>query len=433
MRNGSAKDLELWVNPNPLAFNHRGQHFNSIYTSLTRFSMLKSLAIFCLIVLSLPLTSVRAQYTGPADTAKPAAHHYRLKTIRMAPIEPRSDNSMIAIDSQFPGARTLPASAIIPAEKHLRNIRQLTFGGENAEAYLSPDGTHVSFQARAMAKGSCDQIFTMTLDGKNAKRISDGKGKTTCSYYLPSGDRILYASTQEAYAGTCPPDPDRSHGYVWSLDPAYDIYVADTNGVAVGRLTKSPGYDAEATVSPKGDRIVFTSTRNGDIDLYSMNLDGSDVKQLTTQEGYDGGAFYSPDGSKIVYRASHPAGDELREYRELLKEGLIKPHTLELWMMNADGTGKQQLTHSNAASFAPYFHPDGRHIIFSSNMDDPDGRKFELYMIKTDGTSLERITYEKTFNSFPVFTEDGKQLIFCSNRNNNVPHSTNIFIADWAE
>jgi TolB protein len=378
-------------------------------------------------------TNAQAQYTAPADTAKPKEHKYTLRSVRMTPIDPKTDNSMITIDSQFTGAKLLPASKLIPEEKHLKNIRQLTFGGENAEAYLSPDGTHVSFQARALAKGSCDQIFTMTLDGKNVKRISDGQGKTTCSYYLPGGDRVLFASTKKSYAGTCPPDPDRSHGYVWSLDPAYDIYVADTNGVELGHLTDSAGYDAEATISPKGDRIVFTSTRGGDIDLYSMNVDGSDVKQLTTQEGYDGGAFYSPDGSKIVYRASHPAGYELHEYRELLKQGLIKPHTLELWIMNADGTGKQQLTHSNAASFAPYFHPDGKHIIFSSNMDDPDGRKFELYMIGVDGSGLERITYEKTFNSFPVFTADGKQLIFCSNRNNPVAHSTNIFIADWAE
>ncbi len=395
--------------------------------------MFKSFAVILFGVLSLFALNANAQFTAPADTAKPKGHNYKLRTLRVAVVDRTSDNSMIEIDSQFRGAKPLPASAIIPLEKHLKNIRQLTFGGENAEAYLSPDGTHLSFQARAMKPGTCDQIFTMTLDGKNVKRISNGKGKTTCSYYFPGNDRILYSTTQFAYGGACPPDPDRSHGYVWSLDPGYDICVSDTNGTPLGRLTDTAGYDAEATISPKGDRIVFTSTRGGDIDLYSMNLDGSDVKQLTSQEGYDGGAFYSPDGARIVYRASHPAGDELREYRELLRLGLIKPHTLEIWVMNADGSEKHQLTHSNAASFAPYFHPDGKHIIFSSNMDDPEGRKFELYMINIDGTGLERITYEKTFNSFPVFTLDGNHLIFCSNRNNTVPHSTNIFIADWVD
>jgi Tol biopolymer transport system component len=357
-----------------------------------------------------------------------------LRDVKVAFIPIHNDNSRIAVDSQFPGSKALPPSLVNPKEKHLTNIRQLTFGGENAEAYLSPDEKHISFQARSLYEGSCDQIFTMTLDGKDVKRISTGHGKTTCSYYLPSGDKVLYASTEAAYAGACPPEPDKTHGYVWALDPAYDIYVRDTNGTLIGRLTdNSSYYDAEATVSPKGDHIVFTSTRSGDVDLYSMNIDGSDVKQLTNEEGYDGGAFFSKDGSKIVYRASRPIGDELTEYRELLKQGLIKPHSLEIYVMDADGSNKKQVTHSNAASFAPFFFPNAKRIIFSSNMDDPAGREFELYLIKTDGSGLERLTYSPGFDGFPVFTSDGKHLIFCSNRNSTHPHETNIFIADWVD
>jgi Tol biopolymer transport system component len=376
-----------------------------------------------------------AQYTAPApDTTKKSEHHYSLRDVKVAFLPIQDDNSRITVDSQFAGAKALPPSLVNSKEKHLTNIRQLTFGGENAEAYLSPDEKHISFQARSLVDGACDQIFTMTLDGKDVERVSSGHGKTTCSYYLPSGDKVLYASTEAAYAGACPPEPDRSHGYVWSLDPAYDIYVRDTNGTLIGRLTdNSSYYDAEATVSPKGDRIVFTSTRSGDVDLYSMNIDGSDVKQLTDEEGYDGGAFFSQDGSKIVYRASRPVNDELKEYRDLLKQGLIKPHTLELYTMNADGSNKKQVTHSNAASFAPFFFPDAKRIIFSSNMDDPAGREFELYMINTDGSGLERLTYSPGFDGFPIFTADGKHLIFCSNRNSTHPHETNIFIADWVD
>ena len=375
-----------------------------------------------------------AQYTGPApDTTKKKSHKYSIRTLKVAAVPLADDNSQINLASQFPGAKPLPDSLINPLEKHLRNIRQLTFQGENAEAYLSPDGMHVSFQARAMREDACDQIFTMGLDGSDVRRISDGHGRTTCSYYLPGGDRVLYASTKSSYGGSCPPPPDMSHGYVWSLDPAFDIYVADSSGNDLGQLTDNAFYDAEATVSPKGDRIVFTSTRSGDVDLYSMNIDGSDVKQLTTEEGYDGGAFYSGDGAQIVYRASRPAGDELKEYRELLKQNLIKPHALEIYVMNADGSNKHAITHLGAASFAPYFFPDGKRVIFSSNKSDPKGRSFELYIVNTDGSGFEQVTFDKTFNSFPVFMADGKHLIFSSNRNAPVPHSTNIFIADWVD
>ena len=381
--------------------------------------------------------SAQAQYTAPAhpygDTTK---RTLKLKPLRITPILKRThDNAMIDSAKQFGGAKPLPKSMYLPEEKHLTNIRQLTFSGENAEAYLSPDEKHVSFQARSITPGTetCDQIYSMTIpDGKTVKRISTGLGRTTCSYYLPSGDRVLFASTHNRNFGNCPPPPDQSKGYVWPIYGGFDIFISDTNGNLKTRLTNDDTvYNAEATVSPVGDRIVFTSTRNGDLDLFSMKVDGSDVRQLTHEPGYDGGAFYSPDGAKIVYRASHPEGDELKEYQSLLKEGLVRPHNLEIYVMNADGSDKRQVTHLNAASFAPYWHPDGKHIIFSSNYADPQRRDFDLYMINIDGTGLERITYSKDFDGFPVFTKDGKHLIFCSNRNGSEPHNTNIFIADW--
>ena len=369
----------------------------------------------------------------PADTTKP---NYSLTTLRMSPLFVFSmwDNAKVDSAKQFAGIRPLPDSFHYAGEKHLSNIRQLTFEGENAEAYLSPDDKYLCFQAHGTKPETCDQIYMMPLDGSRIRRISQGFGRTTCSYFYPSGDTILFASTHAVYGGACPPPADMSHGYVWPLYRGYDIYLADTTGKPIGRLTNDTSYyDAEATISPKGDRIVFTSTRSGDIDLYSMKLDGTDVKQLTDETGYDGGAFFSPDGKEIVYRASRPQGDELKEYKELLKQGLVKPHQLEIYVMNADGSNKRQVTHLDAASFAPFFLPDGRHIIFASNYKDPKGREFNLFMIKKDGTGLEQITYGGGFNSFPMFTRDGKHLVFCSNRNASHPHNTNIFITDWVQ
>jgi TolB protein len=377
-------------------------------------------------------THASAQLTGPGKSQAKGT------TLRVVPMVARAmDNAAIDSSRQFGGAKALPDSMMLASEKHLSHITQLTFSGENAEAYLSPDEKHVSFQARSIRKGTetCDQIYTMSIpDGKLVKRVSTGLGRTTCSYYLPSGDQVLFASTHNHNYGNCPPLPDQSKGYVWPIYGGFDIFIADTVGQLRGRLTEQDTvYNAEATVSPKGDRIVFTSTRDGDLELYSMKLDGSDVRRLTNEPGYDGGAFFSPDGSKIVYRASHPKGEELKEYASLLKEGLVRPHNLEIFVMDADGSNKHQVTHLDAASFAPYWHPDGKHIIFSSNYADPQRRDFDLFMIGTDGTGLERITYSKEFDGFPVFTKDGKHLIFCSNRNASEPRSTNIFFADWKD
>lgn len=316
-------------------------------------------------------------------------------------------------------------------EVHLTNVRQLTFDGQNAEAYFSFDGSKLVFQ-RTPREGGCDQIYSMNIDGSDQTLVSTGAGRTTCSYYYPSGNRILYSSTHH-HDQACPVDPDFSLGYVWAVYSTYDVFAVDADGSMV-QLTDTDGYDAEATFSPVGDRVVFTSTRDGDLDLYSMLPDGADVRRLTDRLGYDGGAFYSPDGSQIVWRANYPDTEEAAaDYQRLLSEDLIRPSQLDIWIMDADGSNKRQITDNGAANFGPFWHPDGSRILFSSNMGDPEGREFDLYMVNTDGSGLERITFTEDFDGFPVFSPDGSQLVWGSNRHNAQPRETNVFIADWVE
>lgn len=319
-------------------------------------------------------------------------------------------------------------------EKRLQNIKQLTFGGENAEAYFSFDGRQLVFQSKRDGR-DCDQIYTMNIDGSNQKMVSTGDGRTTCSYFLKGNKKILYGSTHLG-AKACPPNPDFSKGYVWAIYPTYDIFTANADGSKPKQLTKTAGYDAEATVSPDGKKIIFTSMRDGDLDLYSMDKNGKNVKRLTTELGYDGGAFFSPDSKQIVFRAYHPKTEaEIARYKLRLSEDLIEPNNFEIWVMNADGTNKRQVTKLGAASFAPFFTPDGKKIIFCTNnfASDPRKRNFDLALINVDGTGLERVTFEETFDGFPMFSPDGKKLVFASNRNAAKTGDTNVFIADWVE
>src|SRR6185436_10245574 len=282
-------------------------------------------------------------------------------------------------------ATTQDNQLVLPNEKHLRNIKQLTFGGENAEAYFSSDGKQLIFQSTRDGRG-CDQIYTMNVDGSNVKLISNGDGRTTCSYFFPNAKRILYSST---YLGDkqCPPRPDFSKGYVWAVYPTFDIFTAKPDGSDLKQVTNTPGYDAETTITRDGKKLVFTSMRDGDLDIYTMDPDGKNVKRLTNELGYDGGPFWSYDGKQIVYRAHHPQTDEQKaDYTNLLKQNLIRPTTLEIFVMNADGSKKRQVTSNGKANFGPYFFPDGKRVIFASNMHDPRGRDFDLYKINVDGT-----------------------------------------------
>ncbi len=336
---------------------------------------------------------------------------------------------------------------IAQGESHLKNLKQLTFGGDNAEAYFSFDGKKLSFQSNnPLWNLKCDQIYYMIINEAEDNKIyqpmpvSNGEGRTTCAFYMPSEKKNSTASTKILYASTfksgkeCPPEASRTTGkYLWAIYPTYDIFIGDEKGKVLKQLTNSPGYDAEATVSPKGDKIVFTSTRNGDLDLYIMDIDGKNVKQLTHSLGYDGGAFFSPDGTKLVFRASRPEGKDTVEYKDLLEKGLVAPTNMEIYTMNIDGSDMKQITHLGKANWAPFYHPSGKKIIFSSNHHSAKGWDFQLWMINEDGSGLTQITTESNFNAFAMFSPDGKRLVFSSNRNNGGTHDTNVFIADWEE
>ena len=327
-----------------------------------------------------------------------------------------------------------PTQQPLAAEKHLSNIRQLTHGGENAEAYFSKDGKRLVFQSTREGV-PCDQIFTINIDGTGERRVSNGKGRTTCGYFYPagaSGEDIVFASTHGTDAA-CPPKPSYERGYVWPVFDSYEIYRSKADGSGVTQLTKSPGYDAEVTIAPDG-LITFTSVRDGDMEIYSMKGDGSDVRRLTNRPGPDGGPFFSWDGQRIVFRGrSLTAGPEMDDYRSLLKQGLWRPTSLELFVMDRDGRNLQQVTKLGGANFAPSWHPDGKRLIFASNIEDAKGRDFDIYLVNVDGTRLERVTFNNTFDGFPMFSPDGKHLVFASNRQAAGEGETNVFIAEWVD
>ena len=321
--------------------------------------------------------------------------------------------------------------SVVPkgGETHFRTLKQITFGGENAEAYFSHDGKWLTLQSTREGR-TCDQQYVMRIDGSNARRISDGRGKTTCGWFFPGDNRLFFASSS-AHDSACPPRPDPSKGYVWPLD-RYDIYTVNRDGSNLKRLTRYDVYTAEGVLSPDGSRIVFTSLKDGDLDIYTMNADGTDVRRLTSTPGYDGGAWWSPDGKQIVYRANHPTDStELKAYRDLLGQRLVRPSKVELFLMNADGSNQRQITHLGGANFGPSWTPDGKKIIFSSNYKNPRSGNFDLYLIDPDGTHLEQLTFDEAFDGFPMFSPDGKKLVWASNRNDRNPGETNLFIADW--
>ncbi len=351
--------------------------------------------------------------------------------------------AMVAVISaqQRPGGSGLAAGGPVvqgtpddphrdPREIHLRSVRQLTSGGTNAEAYFSPDGKRLIFQS-TREPYPCDQMFTMNTDGSSARLVSTGKGKTTCGYFLKDGKEFLYSSTHLASA-ECPPRPDYSKGYVWGVYSAFQLFLARDSGEIVRQLTNGPGYNAEATLSRDGKKVVFTSSRDGDLDIYTMKTDGSGLKRLTRELGYDGGPFFSPDGKWIVYRASYPtAPEDIARYKELLAQELVEPMKMDLYVMRADGSAQKQITRLAGASFAPSFFPDSKRIIFASNYEKPGSSQFELYAVAREGGETERITYAGGFNSFPMFSPDGKKVVFASNRNAKQPREINVFIADW--
>lgn len=321
-----------------------------------------------------------------------------------------------------------PFEKTFPGEDRLSEIRQLTFGGENAEAYFSPDGTKLIFQA-TVAPNGCDRQYVMDLTTGGVAQVSSGKGRTTCGYFsYPDGKKIVYAST-EAGGDACPAPPDHAKGYVWALYDTYDLWIADADGTNAERITDGKGYDAEATWCHKGGKMIFTSVRDGDLELYERKDDGT-ITRLTHTPGYDGGAFYSPDCSEIVWRAGRPEGAALEEYRSLLAEGLIRPKNVEIYVAKADGSGAKRLTDNGAANFCPCFTPDSRQVIFASNAT-AGGREFDLYLVSRDGGPLERVTTAPGFDGFPFFSPDGMWIVWASNRADPGSRDTNLFLARW--
>jgi TolB protein len=336
--------------------------------------------------------------------------------------------------ARSPAPPALPSVQPEANESHLANIRQLTDGGENAEAYFSGDGRWITFQSTRGGR-ACDQQYVMRVDGSELRRISNGLGKTTCGWFLP-GDRRLFFASSHAHDSTCPPRPDPSAGYVWPLD-RFDIYTVDRDGGNLRRVTNYNAYTAEGNLSPDGTKIVFTSLKDGDLEIYTMNVDGSDVRRLTTTPGYDGGPWWSPDGKRIVYRAHHPSDSaELADHQRLLRQNVVRPSRVELWIMNADGSDQRQVTKLGGANFGPSWTPDGKRIIFSSNYRNPRSRNFELFLVDAEATMagadrLEQITAHEEFDGFPMFSPDGTKLLWASNRGTSKPGETNLFIADW--
>ncbi len=337
----------------------------------------------------------------------------------------------------------LPTDTLLyPEESHLSNIQQLTFGGDNAEAYWSYDGKHIVFQRTDPKEGlMCDQIFIGKVpQSANEKfeyrMVSTGKGRTTCPYFTKDGKNIIYASTHLA-ADSCPPVPDRKkygNKYIWPLYDSYDIFMADLNGKIVKQLTNAKGYDAEPTLSPDGKMMIYTSDKEGDIDLYIMDLKTGKEKRVTNTPGYDGGAWFSPDGKKIIWRASRPKSEtEIKEYKDLLAENLVAPTNMEVFVADADGSNVKQVTAFGQANWAPTFMPDSKRIIFASNHEYKRGFPFNLYTINEDGSGLSKVSRDKGFDAFPMFSPNGKKIIFSSNRNNGGTRDTNVFIADWTE
>jgi Tol biopolymer transport system component len=323
------------------------------------------------------------------------------------------------------------------ADRHMINVKQLTTDGDNGEAYFSWDSRKLIFQSNRGGY-QCDKIWTMNIDGADKKMVSPAHGANTCSFFFPDNKKIVFASTNHI-PGDCPPKQAVPPGYVWPLYP-YDIFVANADGTDLKKITDNPRYDAEPVVSSDGTQIVFGSQRDGDFDIYIMNADGSNVRRLTDRTGYDGGPWFSPDSKKIAWRAWYPETEEEKAlWKDCMEKDYIVAVPLDLWVMDSDGSNKMRLTRNGATNWAPSWHPDGKRIIFSSNMDDwhddikKFGHNFELYLINIDGTGMERLTFNNTFDSFPMFSPDGKKLAFGANRNPQKPRATDIYIADWIE
>jgi len=325
-------------------------------------------------------------------------------------------------------------SCIEDRKMSIENVKQLSFQGDNGEAYFNSDDSKVIFQSKRN-NNNCDKLYIVDINGNNLTEFVANDGAFTCAYFSLD-DRYIFFSSTMHLGSECPeiykdPNPRK---YIWPLRD-YEIFRYD-NG-AVKQLTNYSGYNAETTTHPFEEKVIFTSLRDGDINLFEMDYNGENVKQITSEYGYDGGAFYSPNGENIVWRAWYPTSDEeISMWKNNLAKKFIESVPLDIYVAKNDGSEKQRLTSNGATNWAPSWHPDGKHIVFSSNMDDwredynAYGSNFELYMINIATKTLTRLTNNDTFDSFSVFSKNGKKIVFSSNRDAENPRNTNIFIAD---
>jgi TolB protein len=330
------------------------------------------------------------------------------------------------------GVRFVAAEESIE-EKFLSHVRQVTDGFVKAgEGYFSPDGREIVYQA-VPKDYPFYQIYTQPLDGGVPRRVSTGRGRTTCANFSPDGKKLIFASshldpqldaTEEAERNQQADDAKtgRRRRYEWNFDPHMDIFESDLDGGNLRRLTDTPGYDAEGAFSPDGRQIAFCSTRDGDPDIYVMNADGSNVRQLTNSPGYDGGPFISPDGKWVVFRSDRD------------KEGF-----LQIYVVGIDGAHETPLTtNPNSVNWAPYWHPSEPFIIWTgADHSDPQARpNYDLWLMRyerKDGLILPgpitRVTDNPTADVLPVFSPDGKRLMWTSNR--TADHASQLYIGDF--
>ena len=332
-----------------------------------------------------------------------------------------------------------PVSAQTPQERDLLSrVRRLTVDGRRAgEGYWAPDSQRLVFQSEREPGNPFYQIYALNLATGDAKRISPGAGKTTCAYFRPGSDQILFASTHHDPRSKALQQEEldfRASGkerrYAWDYDPEFEIYVASEASGQLTRLTSTRGYDAEASYSPDGQWIAFSSMRDAynriltpaeqkqlEVDpsyfaeIYIMRADGSGQRRLTNVIGYDGGPFFSPDGTHIVWRRFDA-------------QGLIA----DVWMMQVDGTDATQITHFASMSWAPFIHPSGEYLLFASNKLGFEN--FEVYMVDVDGKKEPvRVTYSDGFDGLPVPSPDGRRIAWTSSRGGG--REGQLFLADW--
>jgi len=351
--------------------------------------------------------------------------------------------------SKFGQGRAEPAGPmrrvdhlIEKGEAHFKHLWQVTSGGENTRPRWSPDGDQIAYQFSNLALGiECDLVRVQDLDTGRLDRVSSGNGVSNVGGYLKGGRQVIFASTH-AIQSDCPAPPDQALGHVRSLDPAYDLYVVDLDSHDSRVVVDDAGHDAQASVSPGGDRIVFCSLRSGDAELWSCDSNGGELRQLTRSPGHEADPQWSADGSRIVFAATD--FDPLREdahlgkYRDQLARWSAAPGSMKIEVMAADGAERRTVTAPGKANWDPCFTPDGQRIVFVSNHhgEGQHPTSYDLFLVDLDGSNLERVTYfdegiGRQFDGFPSFSADGRYLAFSSNRGAGQIGETNVFVAEW--